>query len=419
MRSLHLPVALFAVCASTTPAAVAQRPIVEIKVSGNERLAAAAVIAASGLRPGQVVTRTALDAAAQKLFETGFFTGVNYRYDPKADGGVAGYAVTLQVSEETARTPVELDIPGQETERLWQQLKSADGFVDRHMPNNERASAYYKQAIEAVLRKSGHPDEIITKTEADLSTGKTWVVCRPVHLPKIVAIRFEGNAAIAEDALQAAMAKVAIGQDYTERDFRRMLEFNLQPLYDELGRLTAAFPRVSMASAGDAAVTVTAGIDEGPVWRLGHVAIAGDALPIADLHDAARFAYGAPANWKQFMASVDKMEQVMRRDGYITVSAKPVRSFHESDQVVDATVEVEKGPRFLFGELHIEGLDPSIQQRLAALWKLPSGAPMNELYINEFSRSVLPSLRGKFKTFRSEMHPRTGVHVVDVTLKFR
>jgi len=414
MRPLQVAVALL-----LAPAAFAQRPIVEIKVTGNERLAPSVVIAASGLQTGQAVTRAELDRAAQKLFETGFFKGANYRYDPKADGGVAGYAVTLEISEEAARTPVELDIPGLDAERLWQQLKAADGFIDRQMPNNDRATDYYKRVIEAVLRKSNLPEEIAVKTEADLHTGKMVVIYRPAHLPKIAAIRFDGNAAIAEGALEAAMAKVAVGQDYSERDFRRMLDFNVRPLYEELGRLTVAFPAVRMAEAGNAAVAVTAGIDEGPVWRLGKVVLTGDALPLADMHDAARFAYGAPANWKQFGESVNGMEKVLRRDGYITVSSKPVRSFHEQTLVVDVNVEVRKGPQFLFGELRIEGLDAGTEQRLAALWKIPKGAPMNQPYVDEFVCSALPLVRGKFRTFSSGMNIHKGANVVDVTLKFR
>lgn len=414
MRSLKVAVALV-----LAPAALAQHPVMEIKVAGNARLAAAAVIAASGLRKGQTATRAELDAAAQKLADTGFFASVSYRYDPKTVGSVTGYALTFQVSEQEARTPVELDIPGLDAERLWQQLKSADALIDRQMPNNGRASDYYKRAIEAVLRKSNHPEEIVVKSEADLPTGKTWVAFRPAHLPKIAVVRFEGNAAIAEGALEAAMTKVTMGEDYTERDFRRKLELNLRPLYEELGRLTVAFPRVNIAGAGDGAVAVTAGIDEGPAWRLGKVVLTGDALPLADLHDAARFAYGAPANWTQFMASVEQVEKVLRRDGYIRVHSNPVRAFHYSMQVVDVNVDVKKGPQFLFGELHIEGLDAGTQQRLAALWKLPKGAPMNQPYIDEFVRYALPILRGNFRTFGSELHVHAGANVVDVTLKFR
>jgi outer membrane protein assembly factor BamA len=401
------------------PAALAQRPVMEIGVAGNARLPSAAVIAASGLRKGQTATHAELDRAAQKLADTGFFASVSYSYDPKAVAGVTGYALTLHVSEQAALAPVELDIPGQDSERFWQQLKSADPLIGRQMPNNDRATAYYKRAIEALLRKLNYPDEIVAKTEANLLTGKTSVAFRAAHLPKIAAMRFEGNRAIADAALQAAMAKVAIGEDYTERDFRLLLDLNLRPRYEELGHLTVAFPRVNLAGAGDAGVTVTAAIDEGPAWRLGKVVLTGDALPLADMHDAARFAYGAPANWKQFMAAVDKMEQVLRRDGYITVSSKPVRAFHDLEQAVDVNVEVKRGPQFFFGELHIEGLDQETQHSLTGLWKLPGGAPMNQPYIDEFVRSALPILRGKFRTFSSELHVRQGAKVVDVTLKFR
>jgi outer membrane protein insertion porin family len=413
MRSRKAAVAL-----ALASAALAQHPVMEIKVAGNERLAAAAVIAASGLRKGQTATRADLDAAAKRLADTGLFASVSYRYDPKTAGGATGYALTFLVSEQPAQARAELDIPGQDAEHLWQQLKAADPLIDKQMPDNDRASAYYKRAIEAVLRKSNHPQEIVAKDEGNLSTGKMSVVFRPAHLPQVAAIRFEGNAAITDSSLQAHMAKVALGQEYSERDFRRKLELNIRPLYEELGHLTVAFPRVSIAGAGDGAVTVTAGIDEGPAWRLGKVVLKGSALPLADMHEAARFAHGEPANWKLFMASVDKMEQVLRRDGYIKASLKPVRAFRDSDQVVDVNVEVAKGPQFLFGELHIEGLDAVTSERLAALWKLPAGAPMNQPYIDEFVHSAMPLLRGKYKKFGSEMHVHKDANVVDVTLKF-
>jgi len=402
-----------------TPAAVAQQAIVRLDVEGTARLPAAAVIARSGLRVGQTVMRRDLDGAAQKLLDTGFFSAVNYRYATKPAGSAAGYAVTLQVKEEPARTPALLDIPGLDEERLWQQLKSTDGLIDRQMPDNERVTEYYKQAIEAVLRSSNRAEEIVVKTEADLKTGKTVTIFRPAHLPKIAAIHFEGNQAVATPVLEAALEKVAIGQEYTERLFHHMLESNLRPLYEDLGRLTVAFPLVRAASMSDAAVSITAQINEGPVWRLGKVALNGEALPVGEMREAAQFAEGAPANWKQLLTSIQKMEQVLKREGYIAVSAKPVRSFHDSTQVVDVAVEVSKGRQFRFGELQIDGLDPEDRQRLARLWKLPGGAVMNELYIGEFLHAVLVALPGKFKTVRSSLHPRPGTNVVDVTITFR
>ncbi|HUE04333.1 MAG TPA: POTRA domain-containing protein [Bryobacteraceae bacterium] len=419
MRWLHPAVAVCVIAALVPAAALAQHPVMETKVAGNKRLPAAAVIAASGLRAGQMATRAQLDAAAKKLADTGFFSSVTYKYDPETAGSVTGYALTFLVTEQPAIVPVLLDIPDVDAERLWLQLKAADGLIDRQMPDNDLASAYYKRAIEAVLRKLNHPEEIVAKDEGDLPTHRMWLVFRPASLPQIAAIRFEGNSALSAAALEAAMAKVAIGQEYTERSFRRMLELNLRPRYEDLGHLTVAFPRVSISKAGPSQVSVTAAIDEGPAWRLGKVVIKGDALPLADLYEAGRFSHGEPANWKQFMATVHDVEQVLRRDGYLKVSSNPVRSFQDAAKIVDVNLEMTKGPQFLFGELHIEGLEEIVEERLTTLWKIPSGAPMNQPYIDEFITSAMPILRGKFRSFKSEMEVHPGEQVVDVTLKFR
>lgn len=104
MRMIQSAVALLAICGVTAPA-YAQHPIMEINVAGNDRLPASAVIAASGLHKGQTVTRAGLDAAAQRLADTGFFASVSYGYDPKTAGGVTGYALTFHVS---SRRPAHL-----------------------------------------------------------------------------------------------------------------------------------------------------------------------------------------------------------------------------------------------------------------------------------------------------------------------
>ena len=280
---------------------------------------------------GATYSKPSLDRAIAKLFDTGLFSTVNYQYQ----SGAGGPVVILQIAEEPADAPVELDIPGQNTEDLWRQLAANDGLIGRQMPNNDHSGAYYLKAIGIALGQLHRAQEIVMRTEADIGTRKTWVVFRPAHLPKIASMRFQGNAAITDQKLQAAMERVAMGQEFTERDFRRMLELNLRPLYEELGHLTVAFQKVSMAEAGGDTVTVTAAIEEGPAWNLGKVELAGDRLPLAEMHDAAKFDHGAPANWARFKASIHDMEQVLRRDGYIRVASNPVRLFREAEKIVD------------------------------------------------------------------------------------
>jgi hypothetical protein len=113
------------------------------------------------------------------------------------------------------------------------------------------------------------------------------------------------------------------------------------------------------------------------------------------------------------------MEGLLRRDGYLNVSSKPVRSFHEKESVVDLTVQVRKGQQFLFAGLRINGFSPELEQKARKLWKLAEGAPMDAAYANEYVRSMLDSLRVQVKSINSTLHIRPGTNLVDVVLSFQ
>jgi outer membrane protein assembly factor BamA len=398
-------------------AALAQRPIVELRVAGNDRIKAGAVIAASGLHLKQVVARKDLDAAGQQLFNTGYFSMVNYRYDPKQAGGESGFSVTLEVTEEKASTPVVLDIPGIEESQLWAELLAGDGLAGKYIPDNDRATAYFTHAIEAVLRKANRQDEIVMKNEGDLHSNQRLAVFHPARLPKVAALQFEGNAAISTEALQAAMSKAAIWQDYTERDFRKKLELNLRPLYEEKGYLTVGFPRVKMAASG-ADAEVTTEVNEGPVWKLGKVDLRGEGIAAPQLLAAGGFAMGDTANWKEFLSAVGRMERELKHDGYIAVASKPARAFRDEGRTVDVTIDVQKGKQFYFGELRVKGLDEAAEKQVMGLWTLPSGAPMNQPYIGEYVRAAALALRGKIKSASSTLNVRPETSVADVEVTF-
>ena len=106
-------VAALVVLSVTLPAQIL---IQEIHVEGNRRLKEPAVIAASGLHLKTQVSTADLDAAMQRLFETGLFTGLNYRYAAAKQAASVGQSVTLIVTEDAARAKVVIDIPGTDPE---------------------------------------------------------------------------------------------------------------------------------------------------------------------------------------------------------------------------------------------------------------------------------------------------------------
>ena len=416
LNSLAAALALWACAPSPI---LAQRPIVSIHVNGNERIPEAAVVAASGLRVGQVVTQPDMDAVAQRLLHTGFFSIASYRCDPVKTASASGFAVVLEVTEEDARTPVLLDIPGQDAERLWSGLMAADPLIGRKMPDNELATTYYQRAIQGFLRRSDPSIEIVARTEGKIGGKGSLAIFRPAQLPKIGAVAFEGNPSVPADVLQDAVKKLVLGEDYTEYNFRRIVELNIRPLYEERARLTVAFPAVRATPMPADAVAVTVTVDEGPAWTLGKVNLTGEGIPAAEMLAAGKFAEGAPANWKEFLMAVERMRPVLTRDGYLRARMTPARSFREGSRIVDVTIDVNKGRQFVFGGLRLSGLDAATEQTVAPMWRLRAGEPMNAGYVDEYLRKIWPYLKGRVKTASQELTNRPDSAVMDVHIAFR
>lgn len=410
---------LFVILAATVAALHAQAPISELRVDGCERYRPEAAIAASGLRLHAVVGRQELEAAARQLVDSGFFQSANYRYQPRTASGKSTYAVTLQVAEEPATLSVVVDIPDIDATTIWKELKTAHPLAGERIPDNERAISYCRLAIESVAQRWGHRQEIAAMIETDLPTGRMEVIFRSVNAPKIAGFQFTGRRAMESAALTTIAERLLKGREYSEREVRRVLKFNIKPLYEERGMLTVTFPRVRTVNPQGGTVDVAIEIDEGPVWTLGKVDIVGDGLPLDALRAAARFAERSSADWKKLMAAIAIMEQPLRQDGYIDVHSNPVRSFRREGFIVDVTVEVTKGRQFVLGTIQLSGLGAADQAHAARLCKLRAGDPLNGPYLDEYTKAVLDVVTRRPKSVSRELRVRAGTNVVDVILSYR
>ena len=391
----------------------------EVHVEGNLRLKASAVVAASGLHLNTQVTRADLDKAAQRLFDTGLFTGMNYRYAPIAKDASGGQSVTFMVKEEATRATVVLDIPGIEPDQMWTQLLGDSSLIDRVIPASQAATAYYLHQIEAALTKAGRPAKLTTQDESDFATNAPLLVVQPVNKPEIADLSFEGNEAIATQVIKDRILKLAVGRPFSEREFRLILDSNIRPLFEEKGLLSVAFSKIRTTSNADGSVSVITAIDDGRVWQLGKVEIEGDDLPLDKMLAAGKFASGRVANWKEFLAGIGNMQTVLQHDGYISASSKPARNFQPATGVVDVTVRVNKGKQYRFASIEITGLGEADRGKALELWRLQPGQPMDGPYINEYLKSVFKRVRPAKTNVSSGIKIRPGTDQVEVTVAFK
>ena len=124
-------------------------PINSLTVEGASRYPAERILAAASLKPGLIAGKEELDAARNRLMETGVFESVGYRFGPSASG--KGIVVTLQVVEVAEVYPFRferLEAPSNELE-AW--LKSSDPFFGDKIPATPLVLGRYVKAIEAFL----------------------------------------------------------------------------------------------------------------------------------------------------------------------------------------------------------------------------------------------------------------------------
>ena len=387
-------------------------PVMRATVDGNREYSGEAVLAAAGLKSGESAGRAEFDAACNRLMATGLFSTCRYAWVPAGQG----IAVTFSIAELAPRQTIRVDLPGATEEQFWEWAKTNEPLLRRKLPDNGDAIEFFTRAANRFLVQRAPGEQVKSHIDTDLATRQTVIVFRSANAPKIAAVRFSGNTTIPSETLVKAMTRAAIGADYTDFDFRRLLDLNVRPLYEEHGRLAVRFPKLDATRDGSN-VSVTATVEEGPVYTLKSAAVEVDGKPFG----GGKFPVGATANWKLVEKGVDDLIAGLRDQGYLAAAAKTSRMLSEAERTAGLTVRIERGPQFTFGKLVIQGLSPAIAERVRRLWKLAEGDPMRERESVEFIDRVFKSglLGSEIQRVVPRTEIRPGTTVADVTIEFK
>ena len=271
------------------------------------------------------------------------------------------------------------------------------------------------QAVQRFVSERSPGEQVEARIETTLSTHETFLVFRPANLPKIVALSFTGNASIGADRLEAAMLKPAIGAEYTDRAFQHLLDLNVRPLYEELGKLSVSFPKLIVTADGRKVKVLTT-IDEGPVYQLRAARVVVDGPPAT----LAALPVGQAANWNLVSSAVDAGFG-MRGEGYLDAAAKISRQLDPAQRAVDADVVILSGRRYVFGKVIVKGLSAEMMDQALALWRLREGEPAVERTASEFVDRVFKQLPIHDQVQGASIHTqaRPNTNIVDYTINFR
>ncbi len=408
MRTTLLVALILLLAASAT--AQQTFKIAKIEFEGLVRLSSDEMITTTELKVGQQFELSALDAAAQRLVDSGFFKNVAYRTKPDRD------QITITFVVEEAKVAVSRVIFDN---FIWFSDSELIAAISRDVPSFSGTAPDNGDTIERITKslqrflheqKSEATVSYMASQDSPVSSSQEHVFSViGIPLP-ICTLHFPGAKNISESKL-IENSKSLIGSDYSNKFASLHSVNNLFPLYREVGQWKAAFaPPLAKPEATancKSGVELTIGVDEGHVYNWEKAEWTGiKAFTAQELNAVLDMPQGKPADGIKFDKSKKEIPNAYGRKGYLMVRVRSVSEFDENNQTVTLKMEVREGPQFRMGRLITKGFTESLSKSLHERWELKASEIYDSAYPDQFSQKQMTEiLRSMFMERRAQGKP--------------
>jgi outer membrane protein assembly factor BamA len=410
--------------------AAAQKPAVlrHIEFVGLKKLSSQQLIEVSGLKIGDPINPQVIDAAADKLMQSGMFKRLGYKVRTADDEAT----VIFDVEEAAKNLPVVFEnFVWFTNDEIRRAIRQDLPFFDGTAPEAGTTSDKIAAALQRLLVQKKISGRVEHMPYVDSVRGKQEILftVEGVKIP-VCSLHFPGATAISEaDLIKASQA--LLKSDYSRKDAAGFATFTLFPLYRRLGRLRAQFGEPTAALEEPAGrctggVALTIPVDEGIIYSWGQAEWSGNqALTKEDLNTALGMTPGEVADGAKIDQGLKEVRKAFGRRGYITAKAKESIEFDDATRRVSYRFDVTEGQRYFMGNLIVNGLSPEDVERLKAKWTLGSNAVFDESYIDDFRRvglreflTALSQRTGARAKVETEIKPNSD-QTVDVIISFK
>jgi len=402
-----------------------------IEFKGLEKVKETEALEKSGLQPGQSVTLDDVDAAANRLLESGLFKNLSYQVHGKTDKAV----VTFTVIEQTWSMPVAFDnFVWFTDEELKEAVRRKVPAFDGTAPEAGAVTEQIRQALEDLLRERKIEGTVEYSLYSLDPSGRKVEHMFRVKGPglRVCKITYVGARAVPEETLVQKSGGI-FDNEYSLTYVSGFVEGNLLPLYHERGYLRAAFspPKAKPDSTSDCerGVGVTMYVDEGAIYVWDKAAWEENAaLSAQELDIALGMKPREIANGLKIEKGLASVQKAYARKGYLGARVRAAQEFDDNARSVAYRFQVNEGPQYHMGELVITGLSETDLNNLRGRWRLLHGDVYDEGYLAEFIKKTVPEfLREAVRAghalpamkIETKLTPDHEKHTVDVTINFK
>jgi len=403
--------------------------IASIRVTGSRKFPEDQIVAASGLKAGDMVTAEQIQDAANRLAVLGIFSTVNFRFTSKGD------AINLEFQVQEAPTyRIAFDnFPWFTDSEIGEAIRNQVGLFTGEAPDGGAMLDQMTAVIEGLL-SARNIKGAVTHQLLVPAVGEGMIVqfrVEGVHL-RIQSVQFGDSLASDSEKLKDQVPDIK-GQPYSAYAIEVFENEHVRPLYASKGLLRAQIgpheahliPDVN--DPKQTAVDVSIPIRPGPAYSWNGVSWQGNvALASSDLDGAVELKPGDVADGMKIEDLWQKIEVAYGQHGYLDMKLKAEPQFDDTAHRISYRVAVSEGPQYRMGDLVITGLSVDAEKILRRAWQIAPGQIFDDGYcekqmktLEKPSREIFGEMPVHYSEFGHWLRPNASTHTVDVLLDFK
>jgi hypothetical protein len=359
----------------------------EVHGEGMKSLSEAQVAALSKLEAGSQVGRPDLQAAADRLVQSGLFAKVSYNFLTRTDGVVLTFHV-----EEAPRLPAYFDnIPWFSDAELGDAIRKKLPFFDGTLPPVGSVVDQAGEAVGEFLSVHGLRAALDHQVQAspfgDGSVQAFQIQGAPLQIAKLEF----GDPALASSPVIRAHLSEIVGKPYSRLTIELFLSEQVRPLYLAKGFLRAKLGPPEVRLTGNPnqklpeQIPVFVPVVQGPVyhWK-GEQWTGNSALSTFTLSGVIGLKAGDVADDMAIEAAWDRVREEYAQRGYLDAKLDPVATFDDQAHTVSYSVKIEEARQYRFGALILTGISVTGERRLRETWPIPAGEVFDKAKYEEY-----------------------------------
>jgi outer membrane protein insertion porin family len=426
--SVLVSLLLFRPAPAQTPAP-ATATLHEIRTEGLKTFTEAQVTALSQLEKGSQVGKPDLQAASDRLLQTGMFAKVNYTFQTRGDA----LTVTFQL-EEAPRVPVYFDnLPWFSDGELNDAVRKKIPYFDGTLPEGGAVVDQVADTLKELLA-SRQPNvtvehELLANPLAEGNVQQFRVQGASFY---IASVDFGDPSLSSSHVVQQQLLEVQ-GKPFSRMTVDLFLSEQLRPFYLQQGflRVKLGPPEVRLTGNPNQKlpeqIPVFVPIVTGAIYRWKEARWSGNSLLSSiTLSSELGLKPGDVANGMQIEAGWDRAREEYGHRGYLDAKIAPVASYDDQAHTVSFAAAVSEGAQYRFNTMVVTGLSLAGERRLRQMWTTEAGAVFDKIQFERFltklqsqPADIFGDLPVHYDTVGHWLRTDRDKHSVDVLLDFK